>query len=211
MLAPFSSRGPTYDGRIKPDIVVPGHKIISQRASASGGSAIGQVQINTVSTSGVAVVDTRAAGFGPSLGASSLDWSLNYTLTASRSGQNSEACEALTGDLTGQIALISRGSCYFLDKVYHAQLAGAVAVVVYNNLDDAALIRMSAASSADFGPESITIPSYFISKESRELWPGVSESAVAAVVRLTQSGADAVLLALIKPSVDVIVVSRLWI
>ena len=201
MLAPFSSRGPTYDGRIKPDIVVPGHKIISQRASAGGGSAIGQVQINTVSTSGVAVVDTRAAEFGPSLGASSLDWSLNYTLTASHSGQNSEACEALTGNLTGQIALISRGSCYFLDKVYHAQLAGAVAVVVYNNLGNAPLIYMSAASSSAASSTNIMIPSYFISKESRELW-----TAVAAVVRLTQSGAGAVL---IKPSVDVIVESRL--
>ena len=37
--------------------------------------------------------------------------------------------EEITGDLTGQIALISRGGCYFSDKVWNAQQAGAIAAI----------------------------------------------------------------------------------
>ncbi len=37
------------------------------------------------------------------------------------------------GSLTGQIALIERGTCEFSDKVFNAQQAGAVAALVYNS------------------------------------------------------------------------------
>jgi subtilisin family serine protease len=43
------------------------------------------------------------------------------------------ACSPLANDLSGQVALISRGSCSFSLKVANAQAAGATAVVVYNN------------------------------------------------------------------------------
>ena len=36
MVAPYSSRGPTwYDGFAKPDIVAPGHRLVSDGATAS--------------------------------------------------------------------------------------------------------------------------------------------------------------------------------
>ncbi|WP_203338529.1 S8 family serine peptidase [Nocardioides limicola] len=38
------------------------------------------------------------------------------------------------GDLTGSAALIQRGSCFFYDKARNAELAGAEAVVIYNNV-----------------------------------------------------------------------------
>ncbi|MBO8129428.1 MAG: S-layer homology domain-containing protein [Peptococcaceae bacterium] len=41
-LASFSSRGPTADGRIKPDLVVPGSAIISAKSSLTGGNLPGQ-------------------------------------------------------------------------------------------------------------------------------------------------------------------------
>src|SRR5262249_34295989 len=37
-MAAFSSRGPTEEGRIKPDVVAPGTNILSVRSSAYGGS-----------------------------------------------------------------------------------------------------------------------------------------------------------------------------
>src|SRR5262249_22187853 len=40
-IAAFSSRGPTADGRIKPDLVAPGTWIISDRSHASGAGALG--------------------------------------------------------------------------------------------------------------------------------------------------------------------------
>jgi minor extracellular serine protease Vpr len=47
-------------------------------------------------------------------------------------GDNGLACSALpAGSLTGRIALIQRGTCYFDTKINNAQAAGAVAVVMY--------------------------------------------------------------------------------
>lgn len=52
-------------------------------------------------------------------------------------GVASDACEASVGSLTGKIAIVDRGTCNFTNKVYNAQQAGAVAVVLVNNVADA--------------------------------------------------------------------------
>ena len=59
--------------------------------------------------------------------------------------------------LTGDIALIPRGTCTFHDKILNAQNAGAVAVVVYNNVAGAPII-MGGSSTG------ITIPAVMISR-----------------------------------------------
>jgi hypothetical protein len=46
-LGAFSSRGPTLDGRIKPDIVAPGTDIVSVRSRAASGTGWGVVAANT--------------------------------------------------------------------------------------------------------------------------------------------------------------------
>lgn len=76
------------------------------------------------------------------------------------------ACEEVTNDLTGNIALITRGDCNFSLKVFNAQEAGAVAAIVCNNQregeEQGGLINMS-----DGNPElDKNIPSVFISFES---------------------------------------------
>jgi hypothetical protein len=59
------------------------------------------------------------------------------------------------GSMTGKIALIRRGACYFTSKTINAQNAGAVGVIVYND-HRAGTVNMS-------GPNvGITIPSIFI-------------------------------------------------
>lgn len=67
------------------------------------------------------------------------------------------ACEPITnpGALDGKIALIDRGACNFSVKVANAQAAGAVAVIVANNV---------AAGLPGMGGEdpTVTIPSYGI-------------------------------------------------
>ena len=69
-----------------------------------------------------------------------------------------EGCNNLTNDLTGKIALVSRGTCEFGLKALNAQNAGAVAVIIYNNVGG--LIGMAAgADGAD-----VTIPAVFLSK-----------------------------------------------
>ncbi|MEM9991999.1 MAG: PA domain-containing protein, partial [Bacteroidota bacterium] len=65
-------------------------------------------------------------------------------------------------EVAGKFALIRRGECFFSDKIYQAQLAGAIgAVICNNNLDDRSeVINMSAGG--DF--EALdTIPSIFLS------------------------------------------------
>ena len=78
--------------------------------------------------------------------------------------QNGFGCSPLPpASLKGKIALISRGSptaesCFFDQKANNAELAGAVAVVVYNNAADAALISMTI--------DTATVPAMFIHQSS---------------------------------------------
>lgn len=64
------------------------------------------------------------------------------------------ACEPLTTDLTGQIALIERGVCPFVDKFDNAVAAGATGVVVYT--DDRTPIAMGGDDSFDIPGVMIT-------------------------------------------------------
>ncbi len=47
-----------------------------------------------------------------------------------------EACSAITnpGEIAGRVALIDRGNCNFTDKVRNAQNAGAIGVIIANNV-----------------------------------------------------------------------------
>jgi len=67
-----------------------------------------------------------------------------------------EACVPPSNSLTGKIALINRGTCNFVIKVKNAQNAGAIAVIMVNNVPGA-LVIMSGDDST------ITIPAVFIS------------------------------------------------
>ena len=72
--------------------------------------------------------------------------------------------EPIVGDLTGKVAVISRGGCYFSDKIWNAQQAGAVAAVIYNNRGDG-LINMAQGSHMG---EEFTIPGAFIGQTNGE-------------------------------------------
>lgn len=71
----------------------------------------------------------------------------------------SDACSALPNSLAGQIALVSRGNCFFSVKVRNAQAAGAVATLVANNA-----IGDPSAMGTDGLPDQPTIPAYMVSK-----------------------------------------------
>ena len=70
----------------------------------------------------------------------------------------STACAPLTaGSLTGTIALISRGTCTFSMKIRFAQQAGAVAVLVVNNV-----AGDPTAMASDGTPDQPTVPAYMV-------------------------------------------------
>ena len=56
-IAYFSSNGPTYDGRIKPDIIAPGQSVTSASSNGDGGPSC-----NTVSKQGTSMASPGAAG-----------------------------------------------------------------------------------------------------------------------------------------------------
>jgi subtilisin family serine protease len=68
------------------------------------------------------------------------------------------ACSALApGSLTGTIALISRGTCSFSTKIRNAEAAGAVAVIMVNNVAGDPI-----SMASDGTPNQPTIPAYMV-------------------------------------------------
>ena len=73
----------------------------------------------------------NTAQFGPRLTVGGINGNLAATLPI-------DGCNAITngGAITGRIALIDRGNCNFTVKVKNAQLAGATAVIIADNVTD---------------------------------------------------------------------------
>ncbi|PJB80338.1 MAG: hypothetical protein CO090_04320 [Acidobacteria bacterium CG_4_9_14_3_um_filter_49_7] len=81
-------------------------------------------------------------------------------------------------NLTGKIALIKRGTCNFCQKIYNAEQAGAIGVIVYNYLADGTtspdgtqsggIINMDVSSLECVRDYPITIPGYFIRLEEAQ-------------------------------------------
>ena len=75
----------------------------------------------------------QGASFGPALTTTGVTGAL--ALVNDGAGTTSDGCERLPrNSLSGRIALIDRGTCSFVDKVKHAQSAGAIGVIVANDL-----------------------------------------------------------------------------
>jgi hypothetical protein len=74
-----------------------------------------------------------AAAFGPSFAAAGAK-SGALVLANDGTGTTLDACEPLVGFPAGAVAVVERGGCNFTIKVKGAQLAGAIAVVVINNV-----------------------------------------------------------------------------
>jgi uncharacterized repeat protein (TIGR01451 family) len=101
----------------------------------------------------------EGALFGPALNATGVTG--NLELVNDNTGATTDGCEPLVGFTAGNIAVIDRGLCFFVTKVKNAQDAGAIAVVVVNDVDDETF-NMSAPANSPV----ITIPSLLIGKSS---------------------------------------------
>jgi hypothetical protein len=115
----------------------------------------------TTPASIVGSYDAVLASFGPDFPTIGTG-NKSIELVNDGSGTTNDACEAISTNLSGKIALAQRGSCNFTVKVKNAQNAGAVAVIIYQNLNDDAF-------SMGGEDETITIPSAMISKADGDL------------------------------------------
>ncbi len=112
---------------------------------------------------GIPVTVTGIGTFGAALGqfhsfvppfVSSAPFTATYNVTTPVNG-----CTTITNNLSGQIALIRRGACTFTTKIRNAQAAGAIGVIVYNNvLGDP--VAMAHDGTSPFP----TIPAVMVSK-----------------------------------------------
>ena len=80
--------------------------------------------------------DNTAIGYAPATGAPLPPTSGTSPMARTgTSASTADACNSLpAGSLTGHIALIRRGTCSFAIKSANAQAAGAIGVVLYNNV-----------------------------------------------------------------------------
>jgi hypothetical protein len=115
-----------------------------------------QVQINAPSSL-AGLVAASGAAFGPALTTTGVTG--NVVLVNDGSGAATDACTAIQNGaaVSGNIALIDRGTCTFVTKVLNAQAVGARAVIVANNVDDTT-IQMGGTTTA------VTIPSVMVGR-----------------------------------------------
>ncbi|HYN86081.1 MAG TPA: S8 family serine peptidase [Pyrinomonadaceae bacterium] len=97
--------------------------------------------------------DNAAIGYLQATAAPAAPTSGTFPMTRTGTASSAaDACSALpAGSLAGRVALIRRGTCGFNIKANNAQLAGAVGVVIYNNVPGIQNITVA-------GPPNINIP-----------------------------------------------------
>jgi len=124
----------------------------------------------------------NTAGFGPHLTVAGINGTIAAALPA-------DGCNAITNAsaITGHIALIDRGTCNFTVKAKNAQIAGATAVIIADNV---------AASIPPLGGDdpTITIPTIGVSQADGAAIRAALTSTVTAVLFADPSilaGADA--------------------
>lgn len=135
------------------------------------------------------------AEFGPA------DFELTGELALARDDAGvspSDACEPITNDVGGKVAVVDRGTCLFVDKARHVQTAGAIAMIVVNNVPGASRTNM-----AGVAPE-VTIPCVGLSNDDGLLLRAAMDEApvTANLVRDVQPKRDA--------SLDGTIVAHEW-
>ena len=140
----------------------PGHYTVgtpgsAARALSAGSSDVGHNFVQQVGVGGTEYVAVRG-DFGEP--ANDVTAPLEVVPGTGANGLD-EACSALSADLTGNIALLARGTCDFTVKMRNAQNAGAVGVIMSNRIPGEPPFVMS---HNGLEPQP-TIPGYMVSME----------------------------------------------
>lgn len=82
-----------------------------------------------------------------SFGSQTFSVTADIVLVDDGAATSTDGCEPIVNSVAGKIALVDRGDCYFTVKVENAMAAGAVGVLIANNVDDGTVIGMSGTCS----------------------------------------------------------------
>lgn len=132
---------------------------MAARALTAGASTVGH-SIQRFVTVGGAAYEAVRGDFGKP--ATDVTAPLEVVLDAAGPGGLSTACSAVAADLTGTIALISRGACTFSTKVRNVQNAGAMGTIVVNQVAGAPFTMAQDGSASQ-----PTIPAYMVALQHR--------------------------------------------
>ncbi len=137
-----------------------------------GGNGRMQMYLWTGASAGTLNVNSPGSIAGPystesaQFGATTYNINGNLVIVNDGSATPNEGCGALVngGAINGNIALVDRGTCEFGLKCLNAQNAGAVAVIVCNNVGGSPIAMSPGADGA-----SVTIPAVMISQSECEI------------------------------------------
>jgi len=138
----------------------PGHYTVESPGSAVSALTAGAATVGHFIGTPITVGGSTYAGAAGDFVTVSSDLTAPLAVVTG-SGVNglNTACSALSTDLTGQIALLTRGTCSFSTKIRNAQDAGAVAVIMANSVAGDPI-----AMGQDGTPNQPTIPAYMVSR-----------------------------------------------
>jgi hypothetical protein len=129
----------------------------------------------------VGIYVVGSADFGPPLSSQNV----NGQIVAGLSNSATDGCNAITSNVSGNIALIDRGNCFFTVKVKNAQNAGAAGVIVVDNQEQG----VAGMSGTD---PTITIPSVRVTlADGTKLRANLPASASLGLDSAQYAGADA--------------------
>jgi hypothetical protein len=94
----------------------------------------GEPAVRVLSPAGGGILMLGEAAFGPPLSGTGVTGFVVAVQNAVPTGIGSDGCSAIVNDVAGRIALIDRGTCTFAVKVKNAQEAGAIAVLIADNV-----------------------------------------------------------------------------
>jgi len=166
----------------------PGHYTIESPGSAARALTAGA---STVPHFVGAPVTVNASTYGAAAGEfATVDSDVTAELDAVEGSLNGldTACVPLSVDLTGKIALISRGTCTFSAKIRNTQNAGAAVVLVANNVAGDPV-----AMAQDGTPDQPTVPAYMVSLAAGQALlanDGASATVAAALSYFSTSNVD---------------------
>lgn len=132
---------------------------MAARALTAGASTVGH-SIKRFVTVGGTPYEAVRGDFGKP--ATDVTAPLKVVPDAGGPGGLSTACSTVTANLSGTIALISRGGCTFSTKVRNVQNAGAVGTIVVNQVAGAPFTM-----GQDGSANQPTIPAYMVARDHR--------------------------------------------
>jgi hypothetical protein len=96
----------------------------------------GEPAVRLTTPTGTSLLMLGTASFGPGLTATGVSGQVVAALDAADAAgpTTTDGCSPILNNVSGFIALIDRGTCGFVEKVHHAQAAGAIAVLIGDNV-----------------------------------------------------------------------------